>query len=155
MKMLRYGLTGLVVVLIVAALAAPLGPVPGFWIRGASTDVPDAWGNTRSIHEIRLQVGDGPIGRTVIIWMVQYEGDLHVMGDGASGWTRGIGRGGLVRVAMEGRLYHLNASRLEAPDKEAVIGAWIEKYRADYPDIVSDVSAGAREGSAVFRLVAR
>ena len=74
MKAIKIGLSLLLVALIVAAWAAPLGPVPGFVIGGTATEVPASWGETRSSHEICLQIGEGPVGRTVIIWMVQFDG---------------------------------------------------------------------------------
>lgn len=155
MKSLKIGTIVALVILVFAALAAPLGPLPGFWINGTASDVPESWGNTLPIHEIRLQVGDGPIGRTVTIWMVQIDDELFVVGDANSRWTRGIGAGGPVRVAIKSSLYELTATPVEA-GKAQVISAWVKKYEQDYPDIVAGLSQDDRvRSAAVFRLTAR
>jgi len=36
-----------------------------------SSEVPTSWGDTLPIHEIHLQIGEGPVGRTAIIWTVR------------------------------------------------------------------------------------
>lgn len=140
----------------VAAFLAPLGPLPGFRIGGESAPVPASWGETREIHEIKLQIGEGPIGRTVIIWMVQVDGNLYVTGQPDSGWTQGIGAGSPVRLQLAGKLYELNATPV-TDGKVAVLTAWMNKYAPDYPDIVNAYPSpeqGAKRAS-VFRLAAR
>ena len=155
MNILKIGAAVLLVTLIVLALMAPLGPVPGFLIGGSDADVPSSWGDTLPVHEIQLQIGEGPIGRTVIIWMVQFNGDLYVIGEAGRGWTSGIGSGGPVRMQMEGKRYELTATPVAAGRQE-VITAWLKKYETDYPEIVAGFSSEDRAGNAVvFRLSAR
>jgi hypothetical protein len=156
MKTMKTGSAILLTLLVIAALAAPLGPIPGFLIGGSASAVPTSWGDTRPIHEIQLQVGEGPIGRTVIIWTVQMDGNLYVLGQKDSGWTRGIGSGGPVRMKMGGYLYELTATPV-TDGKANVIAAWLNKYEPDYPDLVEGFPS-AEEGvrtSAVFRLTPR
>ena len=68
MRLIKWGSIILVVGLIIAVIAAPIGPMPGVFISGTASDVPTSWGDTSSIVEIDLQVGEGPLGRTVTIW---------------------------------------------------------------------------------------
>jgi hypothetical protein len=156
MKILKIGAVTLVIALVVAAIAAPLGPLPGFLIRGSASAVPDQWGDTRPIHEIKLQIGDGPIGRTVIIWMVQVDGNLHVVGQNDSGWARGIGAGGPVRMQMQGNLYELTATPVTT-DQARLFAAWRDKYVADYPEIIDGFPPAeeAARNATVFRLTPR
>lgn len=156
MKILKIGSAVLLVIVAIAAVAAPLGPMPGFLIGGSASEVPDSWGDTQSIHEIKLQIGEGPIGRTVIIWNVQIDGDLYVTGQKDSGWARGIGSGGPVRMQMEGNLYQLMATPVNVGQAD-VLAAWLKKYSPDYPELVEGFPApeDAIRTSAVFRLTAR
>lgn len=156
MKILKIGSALLLVVFVLVAVAAPLGPMPGFLIGGSTAKIPASWGDTRAIHEIHLQIGDGPIGRTVIIWMVQIEGDLYVTGQKDSGWTRGIGSGGPVRLQMEGNLYELRATEVTVGQAD-VIAAWLDKYSPDYPELLEGFPSpeDAIRSSTVFRLTAR
>ena len=158
MKKLKVGLGSLFTLLVVAACAAPIGPVPGFLIGGSLANVPDTWGNTLPIHEFQLQVGNGPIGRTVLIWTVQMDGDLYVLGQKDSRWTQAIGPSGPVRLSMDGSLYELTATAVEGGStKSAVTGAWLRKYEPHYPDLVAGFGTpaeGARK-STIFRLTRR
>lgn len=149
----------LVVVVIVAAVvilwAAPLGPLPGIFIGGTQSPLPAAWGDTGEIHEIKLEVGEGVMPRVVIIWVVQVDGDLHIVGARESGWTSMLGDGGPVRIRMGDRTYNMQAT-LMSTGWQPVLEAYVEKYRADYPDIVTgfpDVDEAAAT-TAVFRLTA-
>lgn len=135
MRLLKWGSVTLLVGLIIAAMAAPIGPMPGVFISGTASDVPSSWGDTSSIVEIDLQVGGGPLGRTVTIWTVQVDGNLYVTGQKDSGWVSGIAPGGPVRMQMDGKLYDLTA---ETATKEAVnvLSAWQAKYENHYPDMM-------------------
>jgi hypothetical protein len=156
MKILKIGSLILLFALVVAAVAAPVGPMPGLLIGGSASEVPASWGDTRSIHEIQLQIGEGPIGRTVIIWTVQIDGDLYITGQKDSGWTRGIGSGGPVRLQLEGNLYELTATPVTVGQAD-VLAAWLDKYSPDYPELVEGFPSPeeAIRTSAVFRLTAR
>jgi len=146
----------IVVALFSVIWAAPLGPLPGIFIGGSETPVPEAWGDTREVDEIRLEVGDGPIKRVVIIWVVQLDGVLHVVGARDSGWTQAIGAGGPVRMRIGDSTYSLRATPVMA-GWELILEAYIEKYRTDYPDIVAGFPAleEAAETTSVFRLSPR
>jgi len=131
---------------------APLGPLPGFFIGGTPTAVPDSWGDTSSTHEIRLKVSGTP-PRVVIIWVIQVAGELYVVGSKGSGWVAMLNQGGPVEMRMEDKTYRLNA-RLMTDNWQTVVEAYMDKYRADYPDIVNSFPSfeEAAGSTAVFLL---
>ena len=152
MKALKILVPWCLVLLIALAFFAPIGPLPGFLIGGASSEVPGSWGETAGIHEITLEV-PGPLPRVVIIWVVQSEGDLYILGARDSGWVSMLGRGGPVRMRMEDNTFSMNATLLDT-GWEPIIKAYLAKYRSGYPEIVDgfpslDDAAGS---ISVFRL---
>ena len=146
----------LIVIGLVVLYSAPIGPMPGIFIGGTPTAVPEQWGETQHIHEIQLQAGEGPMARTVIIWVVDIDEDLHVVGTKGTGWVSAVGDGGPVRIQMAGSLYDLQATQV-VHDKRRVTTAWVEKYKTDYPEIVSGFpqTDEALETTAVFKLTHR
>ena len=120
---------------VVGVFVTPIGPLPGFFIGGTDTAVPPAWPATREIDEVRLSVPGTP-PRVVIIWVVQVDGELHVVGAPESGWVRQLGNGGPVKLRIEDNTYALTARRM-TDGWEEVLQAYVGKYEADYPDIVA------------------
>lgn len=135
MKVLKIGVAILALVIAMIAWLAPLGPLPGFFIGGTETDVPEHWGDTSSIHEIRLKV-QGTLPHVVVIWCVQVDGQLYVVGSNNSGWVSMLDQGGPVKMRMGSETYSMNAT-LVTMDWQAILTAYQDKYRADYPDIVN------------------
>lgn len=155
MKVTKILALTLVVVIVVVIYAAPLGPLPGIFIGGTPSALPAEWGDTGKIHEIKLEVGQGMIPRVVIIWVVQADGNLHVVGSKDSGWTTTLGTGGPVRMRMGDKTYAMEAT-LVTQGWQGVLDAYVKKYEADYPDIVQgfpDIEEAAQT-TAVFRLTA-
>lgn len=152
MKIVKIGLPVLVLILVVIAWLAPIGPLPGFRIGGTETPVPAEWPDTSDLHEIRLSV-PGTLPRVVIIWVIDYEGDLYVVGSKDSGWVNMLGNGGMVKMRMSDATYSLTAQAVTT-GWEPIMQAYIEKYQADYPDIVAGFPSfeEARNQIAVFRL---
>ena len=140
MKVLKWGLLVVLLGALGAAIMAPLGPMPGIWVSGSEQPVPETWGETRDIKEIQLQVGDGFFGRTVIIWMVQYEGNLFITGQKDSGWVSGIGASSPVTMKMNGNLYALTATAL-SENQVPVLTAWQQKYTPLYPQMMAEFPA--------------
>lgn len=152
MKIIKFGMALLVIVLLAVAFSAPIGSMPGLLIGGTASEAPASWGNTTSVEEIQLQIGEGPVGRTVIIWTVQIDNVLYVTGQKDSGWVRGIGAGGPVRMQMEDQLYDLTATPVTVGQADK-IAAWLEKYEQFYPGITEGPSPEERAlTAAVFRL---
>ncbi|MFK7915221.1 MAG: hypothetical protein AB8B93_15015 [Pseudomonadales bacterium] len=152
MKLITHLVGAVVIILAVLAYAAPIGPMPGFVIGGTPTAAPDTWPNTTDVHEIKLKV-PGTLPRVVIIWVIQQQGELHVVGSPDSGWVKQLGNGGPVEMRLGDQTYPLNAERLTA-DTDSIITAYVDKYRPDYPDIVADFPApeDAAGNFALFRL---
>lgn len=141
--------------LLVAAVAtiAPIGPMPGLFIHGTPTEVPANWPDTSDEHEILLLV-DGALPRVVTIWVIDYEEDLYVLGGTTSGWVEMIGESAPIKMRLGNSTFDLIAERV-TNDLLAIMTAYKDKYRADYPEIIEsgelDVN-NTDESFRVFRL---
>ncbi len=135
MKALTWILGLIVILLVVVAVAAPIGPLPGLFIGGTPTTAPASWPDTSATHEISLKV-PGTLPRVVTIWVIQHQGALHVVGAPDSGWVSMLGDGGPVQMRMGDRTYDLVATRM-TDGWEPVLEAYVAKYRPDYPEIIA------------------
>ena len=142
------------VILIGAAVIwlAPIAMMPGFFIGGSTTPAPSTWEDTSTIDEVRLKVG-GNIPRVVIIWIVQVDGELYVTGAKDSGWVTRLGDSGDAELRIGDNTYPVVAER-QTENLDELIGAWYDKYRPNYPDIVGDMSEVSTEprSYAIFKL---
>ncbi len=152
MRALRIALPAILALLLVVALVAPIGPMPGLFIGGTLTQAPEQWDDTSSVHEIMLRV-PGMLPRVVIIWVVEYGGELHVVGSKDSGWVTMIGTRSPVEMRLGDNTYALNASVVTEGWKQ-ILQAYVAKYQADYPDLVAGFPSidEAEDLVAVFRL---
>ncbi len=152
MKILKIVVPLLIAALIGLAVLAPIGPMPGIFIGGVEAASPDVWPDTSQVHEIKLKV-PGAIPRVVIVWVIDYEGDLYVVGNSSSGWVKMLGQGGNVAMQLEGATYSLSASLMKM-GWEPVMASYVEKYQPDYPDIVDSFPSPAEAVGkiAVFKL---
>jgi len=146
-------LVALLVALVLAvAVAAPIGPMPGFFIGGSQAQTPAAWPDTSSVHEVKLKVPGG-LPRVVIIWIVEVAGKLYVVGDKDSGWVRKIGPASPVELRLGDDTFALNAVAV-SEGREAILSAWLDKYEPGYPEIVAGFrnDAAGAGNATVFRL---
>ena len=152
MRILKIIIVIAAIVGIVLMFAAPVGPLPGFFIGGTATEVPEQWPDTSATHEIRLRVPGSP-PRVVIIWVVEHDGELYVVGAPGSGWVSMIGSGSPVEMRLGDNTYALYAAPVSS-GWEAVVTAYVDKYRPDYPDIVAGFPTPEEAAGqvAVFRL---
>jgi hypothetical protein len=152
MKALKIAMPATLVLLLVLALVAPIGPMPGFIIGGTAAEAPEQWGDTSDVHVIMLKV-PGTLPRVVTIWVIEHDGELHVVGSKGSGWVTMIGEGSPVEMRLGDTTYALDAS-LVTEGWQQILEAYVAKYRADYPDIVAGFPSleEAEELVAVFRL---
>lgn len=144
---------GIIAVLgVIIIFAAPIGPLPGFFIGGTAASAPTSWPDTSAVHEIKLKV-PGTLPRVVIIWLIEYDNEIHVVGSSDSGWVQRIGRGSEVEMNLSGNTYALRAEPV-TEDLEGILSAYVAKYRPDYPDIVSGFPSIEEADGAfgVFRL---
>ena len=149
----RTGLIAFVAaILTILVFAAPIGPMPGFFIGGQPMPVPKAWPDTSMVDEILLKV-PGILPRVVIIWVVQVDSALYVVGSRSSGWVQRIADGANVEMRLSGNTYALAAVPIKQ-ELELVVGAYKNKYRGDYPDIVAGFPTLEEAGNqfGVFRL---
>ena len=152
MRIVKIGSTVLFVLALIMLVAAPIGPLPGVWIGGTPTPAPAVWEDTSGIDEIRLKAPGG-IPRVVIIWVIDFEGELYVLGMKSSGWAERIGDGGPVEVRIGDRTYAVRATPVDEREEE-IYGAYIAKYEPDYPDLVARMPSieEARGKAVIFRL---
>lgn len=152
----RTGLIAFVAaILATLVFVTPIGPMPGFFIGGQPTPVPKAWPDTSKVDEILLKV-PGILPRVVIIWVVQVDSALYVVGSRSSGWVQRIADGANVEMRLSGNTYALAAVPIRQ-ELERVVNAYKNKYRADYPDIVAGFPTLEEAGDqfGVFRLDTR
>lgn len=152
----RTGLIAFVAaILATLVFVTPIGPMPGFFIGGQPTPVPKAWPDTSKVDEILLKV-PGILPRVVIIWVVQVDSALYVVGSRSSGWVQRIADGANVEMRLSGNTYALAAVPIRQ-ELERVVNAYKNKYRADYPDIVAGFPTLEEAGDqfGVFRLDSR
>ena len=152
MRLLKLGAPILLLIMIIIMIAAPIGPLPGFFIRGTPAQAPASWPDTSAEDEIRLQVVDG-LPRVVIIWMVEHKEELYVVGSTNSGWVQMIGERAPVKMRLEDSTFDLVAERV-TQDLESISSAYRDKYRAEYPDIVDSFPPIGEAGDSfrIFRL---
>ena len=152
----RTGLIAFVAaILATLVFATPIGPMPGFFIGGQPAPVPKAWPDTSKVDEILLKV-PGILPRVVIVWVVQVDSALYVVGSRSSGWVQRIADGANVEMRLSGNTYALAAAPIKQ-ELERVVNAYKNKYRADYPDIVAGFPTLEEAGDqfGVFRLDTR
>jgi len=151
MKILKIIIAVAFSALVVVAVVAPIGPLPGFFIGGEQTAPPASWPDTSGVHEIRLKV-PGTLPRVVTIWVIDHEGELHVVGRRDSGWVKMIGQGTPVELRLGDRTYSLNATPL-TEGWQAVLEAYVAKYKPHYPEIIAGMPPVAEATDrVVFRL---
>ena len=155
MRILKIATAAVLALLVLGVVLAPLGPLPGIFIGGTETTVPEAWFDTSAIHEIDLEV-PGALRRVVTVWVIQLNGNLHVVGSKESVWVSMLGQSGPVRIRIGDKTYPMTANRMVAGWKPVLL-AYQNKYRPDYPDIIGGFPPieAAIKTTAVFRLVGR
>lgn len=139
LKLLKYIAAALFLILALVAVLAPIGPLPGIFIGGSASAAPQVWQDTSQVDEVRLRV-TGAVPRVVIIWIVQQDNQLYVIGADGSGWVSMLGQGGPVQLRIGDATYSLLARKV-TEGQLPVIAAYQNKYRADYPAIVGDMGA--------------
>jgi len=152
MKVLKILIAVLIPLAIVVAVLAPIGPLPGFRIGGEETQAPAQWPDTSKVHEIKLKV-PGTLPRVVIIWVVEHQNELHVVGQNGSGWVSRLGEGSPVEMRIGDNTYALQAARKRDGLRD-ILTAYVDKYKTDYPDIVAGFPSfeDGQDSFAVFTL---
>ncbi len=145
----RIGLLLAVLVFSTPLLACgPLGPIPGGRLKGEVVDPPpDDWTEYAAVETAQLETRpDDP--HSINIWLGVVDGRLYVTTSLIRGpddpnerdWVRHVAADPRVRLRVDGRVYELNAVRVESPETiEAVRRAMIAKYDVE-PDAHSDAA---------------
>jgi hypothetical protein len=93
-----------VVLVLGLALAAPIGPMPGIRLGGTAAAPPAQWSSVTLPEEVRLATSAGFLPHVVIIWIVEDDDRLYVIGAPDSTWVEGGGRRRpITRCASEDR----------------------------------------------------
>ena len=121
---------------IAAMLALPFflacGPtllLPGGTLNGTSSQSPSDWGSTGEVSTIQLETRpEDPY--SVNIWAVGIEEFLYVhAGANHSSWVENMEADPSVRVLIDGKIYELEASRVE---DQAEFDAFSDAYESKY-----------------------
>ncbi|MEM1229138.1 MAG: hypothetical protein AAGI15_01270 [Pseudomonadota bacterium] len=137
----------------IAAYLAPIGPMPGVRLGGIETAAPQQWADVPIPMTVQLKTTGGSLPRVVNIWVVNHNNELYVFGQADSGWVQAASANPAVPLRMGDAAYALTAVR-EADTASAAYGAYLDRYRADYPELVGSLppaSEGLAAGAA-FRL---
>jgi hypothetical protein len=90
----------------------------------------------------------------VIIWLIEYDNELYIVGRSSSTWVNMIGDASPVEMRLGDDTYPLEAVLMRS-GWQPMMKAYVDKYEPDYPEIVAGfpaVSEAAGEIS-VFQLV--
>jgi hypothetical protein len=155
-RWLTYVLIVFIVLTVVVALAAPIGPMPGVRLGGSPATAPAQWSSVNLPGEVRLATSAGMLPHVVIIWVVESDDRLYVVGAPDSAWVEGATRSPDVSLRIGDDTYEMRATRLE-PGRQDIVQKYIDRYKDDYPDIIADFPPVEEfsQGAAVFELVSR
>lgn len=155
-RWLTYVLIALVALLIIVALTAPLGPMPGIRLGGSPATAPLHFAQEDLPEEVRLATYDGMLPYVVIIWVVESDGRLYVIGAPESTWVARATRAPDVRLRIGDNAYDMRARRLE-PGRQEIFQRYIDRYQDGYPEIIASFPPLAEfaQGAAAFELVGR
>lgn len=129
---------GLLLVAMAATLsgcAEPFIVMAGGELTGEVTDPPADWSEFNDEEIIQLETRpEDPY--SVNIWMIASGPDLYVAtGDDPTRWSRIIEENPDVRVRIRGRIYELEAYRVEDVEEKTAIGnEYVRKYKVDDDD---------------------
>ena len=79
-RWLTYAFIGLVVLTLGVAMAAPIGPMPGIRLGGSPATTPAEWSSVTLPEEVNLATSAGLLPHVVIIWVVESDNHLYVIG---------------------------------------------------------------------------
>jgi hypothetical protein len=153
-------LTGVLIVIFVLALgvaiAAPIGPMPGIRLGGNPASVPAQWSSVTLPDEVRLATSSGMLPHVVIIWVVESDNRLYVIGAPDSVWVEGATRSSDVRLRIGDNTYEMRATRVESGRRE-ISQMYIDRYKDKYPEIIDSFPPIEEfsQGAALFELVSR
>ena len=155
-RWLTYGVIAVVVLALGVALAAPIGPMPGIRLGGNSATAPAQWSSLALPEEVRLATSAGVLPHVVIIWVVESDNHLYVIGAPDSTWVDGATRAPDVRLRIGDNAYDMRATRIES-GREDIFQMYIDRYKDNYPDTIAGFPPIEEfsQGAALFELAGR
>jgi hypothetical protein len=155
-RWLTYVLVAVAVLVVVVALAAPIGPMPGVRIGGNPASPPADWSSTTLPEDVRLATYASTLPHVVIIWVVESDNHLYLVGAPDSTWVEGATRAPEVHLRIGDDTFDMRATRL-AQGRRDIVEKYINRYKDNYPDIIAGFPPIEQfaEGAAVFELDAR
>ena len=92
----------------------------------------------------------------VIIWVVESDNRLYVIGAPDSTWVEGATRSPDVRLRIGDNAYGMRATRIE-PGRQDIFQMYIDRYKDNYPEIIATFPPVEEfsQGGALFELVSR
>jgi len=155
-RWLSYVLVVLIVLALGVALAAPIGPMPGIRLGGNPATAPAQWSSLALPEEVRLATSAGMLPHVVIIWVVESDNRLYVIGAPDSTWVDGATRAPDVRLRIGDNAYDMRATRIES-GREDIFQMYIDRYKDNYPDIIAGFPPIEEfsQGAALFELAGR
>ena len=138
------------------ALAAPIGPMPGIRLGGTAATPPDQWSSMTLPEEVRLATSAGFLPHVVIIWVVEDDNRLYLIGAPDSAWVEGATQSPDVRLRIGDNAYDMRATRIAA-GREDMFQKYIDRYKDNYPEIIASFPPIEEfsQGAALFELVSR
>lgn len=146
----------LVLLSIGIAIAAPIGPMPGFRLGGSPAPAPAQWSAVTLPDEVLLATPGGLLPHVVIIWIVEFDERLYVVGAPDSNWVVRATHSPDVRLRIGDDVYDMRATRVQSPRPD-ILKEYVDRYDDDYPDIIErfpPVEEFAKN-AALFELASR
>lgn len=72
----------------------------------------------------------------VIIWVVESDNRLYIIGAPDSTWVEGATRSPDVRLRIGDNAYGMRATRIE-PGRQDIFQMYIDRYKDNYPEIIA------------------
>ena len=152
-RWLTYAFIGLVVLTLGVAMAAPIGPMPGIRLGGSPATTPAEWSSVTLPEEVNLATSAGLLPHVVILWVVESDNHLYVIGAPDSTWVEQATQSPDVRLRIGDDAYDMLATRIQS-GRQDIFQMYIDRYKDNYPDIIAGFPPVEEfaKGAALFEL---
>ena len=155
-RWLIYIVITLIVLTLGMLLAAPIGPLPGVRIGGSAASPPAVWSSQALPEEVHLQTSANLLPHVVIVWVVESDNRLYLIGSPDSTWVKGATQSPDVRLRIGDNTYDMRATRITS-GRSDIFQRYIDRYKDNYPEIIASFPPidEFSAGGALFELVRR
>ena len=136
-RWLTYIMIALLLLTLSAALAAPVGPMPGIRLGGNAASAPAQWSSVSLPEEVLLATSAGLLPHVVNIWVVESDNRLYLIGSPDSTWVQGATSSPDVRLRIGDNAYDMRATRIDS-GRQDIFQMYLDRYRDNYPEIIAD-----------------